>query len=62
MSGRSRVRRVQVSPVRRPQPDVIRVTRVLVGLALEAERLAQGDQARASAAKGRGSGSARRAA
>lgn len=38
MSGRSRVRRVEVSPVRRPEPDVGRVVGVLVALALEVER------------------------
>jgi len=38
MSGRSRVRRVEVSPVRRPEPDVGRVVRMLMGLAWEVAR------------------------
>lgn len=39
MSGRSRVRRVEVLPRRRLEPDVVRAVRVLVGLAVEVERV-----------------------
>ncbi len=68
MSGRSRVRRVEVSPVRHPEPDVNRVVGVLVGLALEVEhRAANGmeeSKERVVAAKParRGGGSVGRAA
>lgn len=38
MSGRSRVRRVRVSPVSRPKPELIRLANVLAVVALETER------------------------
>lgn len=67
MSGRSRIRQVRVSPVRRSEPDVVLMARVLVELAVEVERLAAlppVDGVKAAAAEGAdgGDGSMGRAA
>lgn len=70
MSGRSRVRRVEVSPVRRPEPGVSRVVEILVRLAVQLERaemenaatLAQASRSDEPSERGGASGSVERAA